>query len=236
MKHVVKRVNNQRMKSGSRLPAVTPEQKKHARRIVRALSRTYPIARCALHHASVYQLLTSTILSAQCTDERVNATTPELFRRYPAAQDLAVAKQRDVEKIIRSLGFFRTKATNLRGMASRLVEVFGGEVPRDIDALVTLPGVGRKTASVVLGTWYGIPSGVVVDTHVKRVSRLLGVTRSTNPDVIERDLMALLPKPQWINYSHRVIHHGRQVCIARRPRCTECPLLKMCPRVGLPPL
>src|SRR5690606_27388278 len=148
----------------------------------------------------------------------------------------AAAPQQIVEKIIQSCGFFRNKATSLRGMAQALVERHDGRVPDDLESLTSLPGVGRKTANVVLGTAYGIPSGVVVDTHVKRISKLLGLTTSSNPDIIERELMEILPKKEWINYSHRLIHHGRAICIARRPKCTECPLLKVCPRVGLPPL
>lgn len=216
--------------------AALADKKNQARKVVNALRRSYPVAECALEHDSAYQLLTATILSAQCTDERVNATTPALFAKYPTAADLAASKQKDVEAIIRPLGFFRAKAENIRGMAKKLVDDFGGELPQTLDELTSLPGVGRKTANVVLGTWYGIASGVVVDTHVKRISGLLGLTTSKNPEIIERDLMAVLPKKEWINYSHRVIHHGRAICIARRPKCAECPLLKICPRVGLAPL
>lgn len=210
--------------------------KKHARRIITILKRTYPLAECALHHETAFQLLAATILSAQCTDERVNMVTPHLFAKYPTPAKLAAAPQQSVEKIIQSCGFFRNKATSLRGMARALVERHDGEVPRDLESLTSLPGVGRKTANVVLGTAFGIPSGVVVDTHVKRISRLLGLTTSSNPAIIERELMAILPGKEWINYSHRLIHHGRAICIARRPKCRECPLLKVCPRVGLPPL
>jgi endonuclease III len=210
--------------------------KKHVRSIIRILKRTYPDAECALHHEDAFQLLAATILSAQCTDERVNMVTPQLFEKYPTPAALAAAPQKSVEKIIQSCGFFRNKATSLRGMARALSEQHGGQVPRDLEALTQLPGVGRKTANVVLGTAFAIPSGVVVDTHVTRISRLLGLTTSSNPDIIERELKEILPKSEWINYSHRLIHHGRAICIARRPRCTECPLLKICPRVGLEPL
>lgn len=210
-----------------------PDKKKHARRVVRALAKEYPDVTCALTHASPYQLVVATILSAQCTDERVNATTPVLFEKYPTAEDLARSRQKDVEKIIRPLGFFRAKAENIRGMAKKLVEDFDGELPETVKEMTTLPGVGRKTANVVLGTWYGLATGVVVDTHVKRITRLLGLTESTNPEIIERDLIAIVPKKEWINFSHRLIHHGRRICIARRPQCTECPLLKCCDRVGL---
>jgi endonuclease-3 len=210
--------------------------KKRARAVVRVLAKTYPDVTCALIHDSPFQLLAATILSAQCTDERVNAVTPKLFGKYPTADKLAKATQKSVETIVHSLGFFRAKATSLRGMAEAVVERHAGEIPQDLDDLVALPGVGRKTANVVLGTAFQIPSGVVVDTHVKRISNLLGLTTSKNPDIIERDLAAVLPKKEWIDYSHRLIHHGRQICIARRPKCPECPLLKHCPRVGLPEL
>ncbi|MEZ6056751.1 MAG: endonuclease III [Planctomycetaceae bacterium] len=204
--------------------------------IVTALKRTYGEAVCALNHEGPFQLLVATILSAQCTDERVNMVTPKLFERFPTPQKLAAATQGQVEKIVQSTGFFRAKASNLRGMAQRLVDVYGGEVPASLAELVTLPGVGRKTANVVLGTSFGIASGVVVDTHVRRISNLLGLTESQNPEIIERDLMELLKPKEWVQFSHRLIHHGRQVCIARRPRCPTCPLLKHCPRIGLAPL
>ena len=212
------------------------DKKKQARSVVRVLRKTYPVAECALTHNSAYQLLTATILSAQCTDERVNSVTPVLFDKYPNAENLAKSTQKAVEKIIYPLGFFRAKSENIRGMAKKLVDEFDGELPQTLDEMTSLPGVGRKTANVVLGTWYGIASGVVVDTHVKRISKLLGLTESINPEIAERQLKAVLPKTEWIQYSHRLIHHGRQICIARRPNCTECPLLRMCSRVDLPPL
>lgn len=211
-------------------------KKKQARKVVRRLKKDYPVAECALLHESPFQLLVATILSAQCTDERVNSVTPTLFEKFPDPESLAKATQKQVEKIVKPLGFFRAKATNLRGMAQRLVEEYDSELPQTVEELITLPGVGRKTANVVLGTAYGIPSGVVVDTHVRRISNLLGLTESQNPEIIERDLMQVLPKKEWIEYSHRLIHHGRQVCIARRPQCQDCSMLKICPRVGLPPL
>ena len=210
--------------------------KLRVRRILRSLKKAFPVADCALHHESAFQLLAATILSAQCTDERVNMVTPELFRRWPDAASLAEASQEDVEEVVQSTGFFRAKAANLRGMAQALVQHHDGELPRTLEDLVALPGVGRKTANVVLGTAWGLPTGVVVDTHVKRISRLLGLTSATTPEKIERDLMALLPQREWIGFSHRLIHHGRQTCIARRPQCADCPLLKDCPRIGLPPL
>ena len=212
------------------------DQKKRARKIVSALKRAYPEATCALRHESPLQLLVATILSAQCTDERVNMVTPALFQKYPTPEALAAASQASVEKIVKSTGFFRAKASNLRAMARGLVEQFDSAVPQRLEDLVTLPGVGRKTANVVLGTAFGIPSGFVVDTHVKRICRLLGLTDSKNPDRIEQDMMSLVPKKEWIDLSHRLIHHGRRICIARRPNCAECPLLKLCPRVGLPPV
>ncbi len=211
-------------------------RRQRAKAVIAGLKKLFPEAECALHHSSAFQLLVATILSAQCTDERVNQATPELFEKYPDPASLAAATQEDVERIVKPLGFFRNKATNIRGMAKALVERFDGEIPQDIDQLVTLPGVGRKTASVVLGTWFGIPSGIVVDTHVKRLTNLLGLTNSQNPEIIERELMELIPKIEWINFSHRLIHHGRKTCIANRPHCTECGLLKHCPRVGLKPL
>lgn len=207
-----------------------------AARIAAGLAQTYPDAECALHHSNTFQLLVATILSAQCTDERVNMVTPTLFGRYPTPADLADSEQEDVEKIIHSLGFFRAKATNIRGMAKALVERYDGEVPQDLEKLVELPGIGRKTANVVLGTSFGIATGLVVDTHVKRLTRLMGLTQSNGPEQIERDLMNLLPADEWVNFSHRLIHHGRQICIARRPKCEECPLLPNCARIGLPPL
>jgi len=212
------------------------DKKKHARQVVTALRKAYPDAECALIHNSAYQLLVATILSAQCTDERVNATTPVLFGKYPTAEDLAKSTQKSVEKIIRPLGFFRAKAENIRNMAKKLVQEFDGEVPQTLEDMTSLPGVGRKTANVVLGTWFEIPTGVVVDTHVRRVTWRLGLTDSKNPQIIERQLIEVLPKKEWIDFSHRVIHHGRRICNARRPKCTECPLLRMCHRVDLPPL
>ena len=205
-------------------------------RIVATLKATYPVALCALNHKSPFQLLVATILSAQCTDERVNLVTPVLFAKYPTAMELAQARQEELEDIVRSTGFFRNKATNLIGMAKAVMTQYGGELPRTLEQLVLLPGVGRKTANVLLGTSFGIATGVVVDTHVKRLCFLLGLTQSENPELIERDLMGVLAPDEWINFSHRLIHHGRQICIARRPKCQQCPLRPHCPRVGLPKL
>jgi len=204
--------------------------------VVETLNTAYPDVECALDHRNPYELLVATILSAQCTDARVNQVTPDLFRKYPTPRDLATARQRDVEKAIHSLGFFRAKATNLIGMAQGLVEQHDGDVPDDLDSLCALPGVGRKTANVVLGVWFGIPTGVVVDTHVRRISQLIGLTKETTPEKIEKDLMHILPEEEWIDFSHRLICLGRQTCVARRPACLECPLVQVCRRVGLPPL
>lgn len=211
-------------------------RKQQGRKILRALKKKYPVAECSLKHDNSFQLLVAVILSAQCTDARVNMVVPKLFEKFPTPEALSGASQKQVEKIIHSLGFFRAKATNLRGMAKALVEEHDGEVPQTLDELTALPGVGRKTANVVLGNAFDIPSGFVVDTHVKRISRLLGLTKKTNPDQIERDLTRLLPKSSWIETPHRLIFLGREVCIARRPQCPECPLLKCCDRTGLPPL
>ncbi len=217
----------------SRSRSAADDRKPRIRQIVVSLAKAYPVAICALNHESPFQLLAATILSAQCTDERVNLVTPELFRRWPTPQTLAVAKQSDVEEVVHSTGFFRAKAANLIGMATALVQHHHGELPRTLPELTALPGVGRKTANVLLGTAFGIPSGVVVDTHVKRITTLLGLTEATSAERIEQDLMALLPETEWINFSHRLIHHGRRICIARRPKCDECPLRPLCPRIGL---
>jgi endonuclease-3 len=194
----------------------------------------YPDVTCALRHRNAYELLVATILSAQCTDARVNQVTPALFARFPDARALARAEGAEVESLIHSTGFFRAKARNLVAMAQALVATHQGEVPRELEALTALPGVGRKTANVVLGTAFGLASGVVVDTHVKRLARRLGLTLSTDPVVIERELIAVVPRKHWVDLSHRLIAHGRQVCAALRPRCTECALETLCPRTGVP--
>ena len=193
------------------------------------LSREYPDAHCALDHRNAFELLAATILSAQCTDARVNMVTPALFARYPTARDLADATQEDVEEIIRSTGFFRSKAKNLIGMARALVERHGGEVPRSMDELTALPGVGRKTANVILGNAFGLNEGVVVDTHVARLSHRLGLVTGDDPIKIERKLMQLYPRERWTMLSHLLIEHGRRVCDARKPRCGECVLADTCP-------
>jgi endonuclease-3 len=205
----------------------------HAAAVVAGLKRDYPDAECALAHRSAFELLVATILSAQCTDQRVNQVTPELFRRYPDAAAMALAPLGNLERLIQSTGFFRNKAKNIQGCAQALVARFGGEVPRSLDDLVELPGIGRKTANVVLGVAFGMPTGVVVDTHVGRLSRRLGLTREKDPVKAERDLMRLLPSAEWIGFSHRMIYHGRQVCQARKPACASCSLQDLCPRVGV---
>jgi endonuclease-3 len=201
--------------------------------ILERLKRTYPEARTALDHRDAFELLVATILSAQTTDVRVNMVTPALFARYPNPAALARARPGDVERIIKSTGFFRNKARSIIGMAQGLVADFEGEVPRTMDQLLTLPGVGRKTANVVLGNAFGINDGIVVDTHVARLSKLLGLTRRTDPVKIERALMRLFPREDWALLSHLLIFHGRQVCIARRPRCGECVLADICPSARL---
>ncbi len=203
--------------------------RRRTRRIIAALKLAYPTARTALDHRTPFELLTATILSAQCTDARVNLVTPALFARYPTAAELAVADPSDVESMIRSTGFFRNKTKSLIGMAKAVVERHGGEIPRTMDELRVLPGVGRKTANVVLGNAFGIDEGIVVDTHVTRLAGRLRLTDETEPEKIERDLMALVPIADWTVISHLLIFHGRQVCIARRPRCEACVLARMCP-------
>ncbi|KDA53648.1 endonuclease III [Thermoanaerobaculum aquaticum] len=204
-----------------------------AKKLQALLAEAYPEARCELDHRNAYELLVATILSAQCTDARVNQVTPAFFARFPDAHALAQAGQEEVEELIKSTGFYRNKAKALLGMAKALVERHGGEVPRDMEAMVKLPGVGRKTANVVLGTAYGLATGIVVDTHVARVSQRLGLTTAQDPEKIEQDLMALFPKNQWVALSHRLILHGRYVCKARKPACSSCRLAEICPRVGV---
>ncbi len=216
-----------RAKPGSK---ATTEQ---AAAVAKGLAKEYGDAECALTHRNAFQLLIATILSAQCTDQRVNMVTPELFKKWQKPNDFAQADVRELEKAIQSTGFFRNKAKNILGCCQKLVEEHGAEVPRTLDELVKLPGIGRKTANVVLGTAYGIPSGVVVDTHVTRLCFRLGLTKHTNAVKIEQDLIKLLPEKEWINFSHRLIHHGRRICNARKPLCGECMLLAICPRIGV---
>lgn len=196
--------------------------------VVERLAAEYPAIHIPLDHRSPFQLLAAVILSAQCTDERVNQVTPVLFARFPDAASMADAELDELEALIHSTGFFRAKARSLRGMAHEVTERFGGELPGRMEDLVTLPGVGRKTANVLLGHWFGVP-GVVVDTHVLRLSRLLGLTDATDPVKVERDLMGLWPRRAWSDTTMRMIYHGRRVCIARRPRCDECVMADFCP-------
>ena len=203
--------------------------RRRAARILALLNREYPTAHCELDFRSPYELLVATILSAQCTDARVNLVTPAFFLRYPTAASLAGAEPPDVEELIRSTGFFRNKARSLIGMAQALVANHGGTVPREMDQLRALPGVGRKTANVILGNAYGINEGVTVDTHVTRLAGRLRVSRQKTAEKIEQDLMALIPRKDWTLVSHLLIWHGRRVCIAQRPRCELCVVRKLCP-------
>lgn len=196
--------------------------------ILDALEKTYPDAVCALHHTSAWELTVATILSAQCTDARVNLVTPTLFRLYPTPAAMAAASLPELEEVIRTTGFFRNKSKSIQGAARAVVERYGGEVPATMEELLELPGVARKTANVVLGSWFEIAVGVVVDTHVLRISRRLELTKEADPVKVEADLMRVIPKDQWIDYSHRIIHHGRQICVARGPRCADCTLEKLC--------
>ena len=205
------------------------QQKARARKIIARLKREYPDATCALQHRSALELVVATILSAQCTDARVNMVTPHLFTKYRSAVDYAAADPRVLEKEIQSTGFFRNKTKSIIGMAQALVERHGGEVPQTMEELTALPGVGRKTANVILGTWFRKNEGVVVDTHVHRLSRLLGLTRQDDPVKIEQELMQIVPRDDWTWFSHTLIQHGRAVCIARRPRCADCVLNRLCP-------
>ena len=209
-------------------PKNSEERKRRLSKILRRLNIDYPDVECALNHKSAWELLAATILSAQCTDVRVNIVTPALFERFRTVDEMAAAPVKEIEELVKTTGFFRNKAKSIKGAAQRIVSEYGGEVPSKIDELLTLPGVARKTANVVMGSWFGKASGVVVDTHVQRISMRLDLTKQTDPKKIEQDLIAVLPKTRWILYSHQIIHHGRQVCIARRPRCAECRLNDLC--------
>ncbi len=209
-----------------------PQRQKRASKIFSRLIKVYPHPRCALDSMNPLELLVATILSAQCTDKRVNMVTPALFKRYKTAQDYARAKPAELEEIIRSTGFYKNKAKNICGAAQALVSRFNGKVPRTMEELVTLPGVGRKTANVLLGNAFGVP-GICVDTHMIRLNNLLGLTRHKDPVKIEFDLMKLLPPKNWVDYSHLIIHHGRVRCVARRPDCPGCEIKNLCPSVRL---
>lgn len=203
--------------------------KKHTAEIIKRLKKAYPDAHCELNYTTPFELLIATILSAQCTDKRVNIVTADLFRKYRGPRDFIDASQTELERDIHSTGFYRNKTKNIKAASERLVNVYGGEVPQTMDDLLTLGGVARKTANVVLGNAFGIAGGVVVDTHVSRVSQRLGLTANTSPEKIERDLEQLVPKKHWIMFPHWLIFHGRRTCHARKPNCPECPLLNICP-------
>jgi endonuclease III len=196
--------------------------------ILRHLDELYPNVRCALHHNSAWELLVATILSAQCTDVRVNMVTPALFKKYPTPAHFAALQPEDLEDDIRSTGFFRNKSKSVVGAARKIISDFGGQVPNTMEQLLTVPGAARKTANVVLGSWFGIPAGVVVDTHVQRISRRLELTKEEAPPKIEQDLMKIIPQNKWIDFSHQIIHHGRAICIARKPKCAECNMETLC--------
>jgi endonuclease-3 len=209
-------------------PKTAAERQARVKKILATLDKMYPEATCALHHKNAWELLVATILSAQCTDRRVNMVTPELFRKYPTIQDFANANQAELAQEIRSTGFFNNKSKSVIGAARKILSDFGGQVPRDIDQLLTVPGAARKTANVVLGTAFGIASGVVVDTHVQRIAQRLDLTKETDPGKIEKDLMKIIPKEKWILFSHQIIFHGRALCTARNPKCAECALNPVC--------
>jgi len=216
---------SKRAKAKSKIGYTSPDR---VGKIFSALDKLFPQAACALHHENPFQLLVATILSAQCTDERVNKVTPELFRKYPTAHDFAALKQEVLEHEIRSTGFFRNKSKNIIGMSKKVVQDFGGQVPRTMDEMLTLPGVARKTANVVLGTAFGIPTGVVVDTHVFRIAGRLKLSKQKTPEKVEQDLIKLVPQERWITFGHQVIWFGRRVCAARKPLCAECPIESLC--------
>lgn len=196
--------------------------------ILKRLDEAYPDAECALNHRTPWELLVATILSAQCTDVRVNMVTPELFRRFPSPEAMTKAKLPELEELIKTTGFFRNKAKSIKGAAEKIVKEFGGKVPETLAELITVPGAARKTANVVLGVSFGKAEGVVVDTHVFRIARRLGLAKGDTPQKVEQELMRVLPKNHWIRFSHQVIHHGRQVCDARKPKCDKCHLETLC--------
>jgi endonuclease III len=215
-------------KAASAAKGYKPLAPERVNEILRRLDERYPNATCALHHSSAWELLVATILSAQCTDVRVNMVTPILFQKYPTPEAFASLQPEELEDDIRSTGFFRNKSKAIVGAARKLISDFGGQVPRTMDELLQLPGVARKTANVVLGTWYKIADGVVVDTHVQRLSRRLEFTKNEEPQKIEQDLMKVIPRDKWILFAHQIILHGRALCIARNPKCADCPLENLC--------
>jgi endonuclease-3 len=215
-------------KSAAQLTRYDPLDPKRITELLKRLEAAYPAPKCALTHRNAWELTVATILSAQCTDVRVNMVTPELFAKYPTPADLARVEPEQIEPDIRTTGFFRNKSKSIVGAARKVISDFGGKVPQTMDELLTLPGVARKTANVVLGSWFGKAVGVVVDTHVFRLSRRLELTKADNPGKIEQDLMKVIPQDRWIDFSHQLIWHGRQICVARKPRCVECPLENIC--------
>jgi endonuclease III len=209
-------------------PKTAVERSRRVKEILARLDQMYPGATCALHHSNPWELLVATILSAQCTDKRVNEVTPGLFAKYPTPRDFAAIRPEVLANDIRSTGFFNNKAKSLVGAAKKIVGEFGGDVPRTMEEMLTIPGAARKTANVVLGTAYGIASGIVVDTHVQRIARRLDLTKETEPPKIERDLMKIIPRDKWVLFSHQIILHGRALCVARKPKCAECGLDPLC--------
>jgi len=216
------------MTSKVKRPKTAAARSARVDQILRRLDEMYPNATCALHHSSPWELLVATILSAQCTDKRVNEVTPGLFAKYPTPRDFAAVRPEVLAQDIRSTGFFNNKAKSIVGAAQKVLRDFGGKVPKTMEEMLSIPGVARKTANVALGTAYGIPAGVVVDTHVQRVSRRLDLTKQTDPVKIEQDLMKIIPQDRWILFSHQMIQHGRALCQARKPRCAECLLDPVC--------
>jgi endonuclease-3 len=209
-----------------------PEKKVRAKAIYRQLTKSYPNVRCELDYNSAFQLLVATVLSAQCTDKRVNQTTPALFKKYPNPKKMAKADLKDIQRLVKSTGFFRAKAKNIKALSNKIIEEFDGDVPSNLDDLITLPGVGRKTANVVLGHAFGIP-GITVDTHFGRLSRRFGWSKQNDPVKVEFEVGELIPEKEWTNLSQRMIWHGRRVCHARKPACGACPLAKLCPSYGI---
>jgi endonuclease-3 len=210
------------------VPKTAAERAARVKKILQILDEMYPNATCALHHSNAWELLVATILSAQCTDKRVNEVTPGLFRKYPTIRDFANANQEEMAQEIRSTGFFNNKAKSVIGAARKILSDFGGDVPREMDQLLTVPGAARKTANVVLGCAFQIAVGVVVDTHVQRIAHRLDLTKESDPKKIEQDLMKVIPKEKWILFSHQIIHHGRALCVARNPKCAQCKLNPLC--------
>jgi endonuclease III len=220
----VKTARTKKLRAGTKNPT-SPER---VAEILYILAKTYPGVVCALNHKNAWELTVATILSAQCTDVRVNLVTPALFKAFPTPKAMAAASLPELEELIRTTGFFRNKAKSIQGAARVVVEEFGGKIPQTMEEILRLPGVARKTGNVVLGSWYGIAVGVVVDTHVMRLSRRLELTTESTPEKVERDLIKIIPQGRWISFSHELIHHGRQICVARKPRCVDCTLEKLC--------